>query len=49
MTDDADLEMLAPQGMTRWEEKAGHHLRSYIIGSMATLRCGPRATSRTCS
>ncbi len=33
LTDDPDLEMTAPQALTRWQEKAGHHLRGYIIGA----------------
>lgn len=41
MTDDPDLEMLAPQGMTRWEEKAGHHLRGYIIGARVDVALRP--------
>lgn len=41
MTDDPDLAMLAPQGMTRWEEKAGHHLRGYIIGSLVDVALRP--------
>jgi len=41
MTDDPDLELLAPQGMTRWEEKAGHRLRGYIIGSMVEVAMRP--------
>jgi hypothetical protein len=41
MTDDPDVEMLAPQAMTRWEEKAGHHLRGYIIGSMVDVALRP--------
>ena len=41
MTDDPDMEMLAPQGMTRWEETAGHHLRGYIIGAMVDVALRP--------
>ena len=41
MTDDPSLEMLAPQAMTRWEEKAGHHLRGYIIGAMVDVALRP--------
>ena len=48
LTDDPDLAMTAPQALTRWQEKAGHHLRGYIIGARSTSRCAPRAPSRTC-
>jgi hypothetical protein len=41
LTDDPDLEMVAPQGLTRWEEKAGHHLRGYIIGSRVDVALRP--------
>jgi hypothetical protein len=41
MTDDPDLELTAPQALTRWEEKAGHHLRGYIIGARVDVALRP--------
>jgi hypothetical protein len=42
MTDDPDLELQAPtQALTRWEEKAGHHLRGYIIGARVDVALRP--------
>ncbi len=41
MTDDPDLKVTAPQGLTRWEEKAGHHLRGYIIGARVDVALRP--------
>ena len=41
LVDGPDLEMLAPQAMTRWEEKAGHHLRGFIIGAMVDVTLRP--------
>ena len=46
MTDDPNLEMLAPQGMTRWEEKAGHHLRGYIIGARVDVALRPEDSDK---
>jgi hypothetical protein len=44
MTDDPDLEMTAPQALTRRQEKAGHHLRGYIIGSRVDVALRPEGT-----
>jgi hypothetical protein len=44
MTDDPELANLAPQGLTRWEEKAGHHLRGYIIGARVDVALRPEGT-----
>jgi len=33
LTDDPDLAMTAPQALTRYQERAAHHLRGYIIGA----------------
>ena len=42
LTDDPDLGAAAPQALTRWEEKAGHHLRGYIIGAARRRRAAAR-------
>jgi len=42
LIDDPDLKLQAPtQGLARWEEKAGHHLRGYIIGSRVDVALRP--------
>jgi hypothetical protein len=41
MTDDPDLEKQAPQALTRVHERAGHHLRGYIIGSRVDIALRP--------
>ncbi|HEV2776180.1 MAG TPA: hypothetical protein VGV90_11365 [Solirubrobacteraceae bacterium] len=41
LTDDPDLAMTAPQALTRWQEKAGHHLRGYIIGARVDVALRP--------
>lgn len=46
MTDDPDLEIHAPQAMTRLHEKAGHHLRGYIIGSRVDIALRPEGADR---
>ena len=42
MTDDPDLQLTAPQALTRRQEKAGHHLRGYIIGSRVDVALRPQ-------
>ena len=32
--------------MTRWEEKAGHNLRGYIIGSMVDVTMRPEGEEK---
>jgi hypothetical protein len=44
LTDDPDLAMSAPQPLTRWQEKAGHHLRGYIIGARVDVALRPEET-----
>jgi hypothetical protein len=44
LTDDPDLAMSAPQPLTRWQEKAGHHLRGYIIGARVDVALRPEGT-----
>ena len=46
MTDDPDLAMHHPQSMTRLREKAGHHLRGYIIGSRVDIAMRPEGADR---
>ncbi len=46
LTDDPDLEMTAPQALTRWQEKAGHHLRGYIIGARVDVALRPEGADR---
>lgn len=41
LSDDPDLAMAAPQALTRHHEKAGHHLRGYIIGSRVDVALRP--------
>ena len=41
LTDDPDLDKIAPQALTRWQEKAGHHLRGYIIGARVDVALRP--------
>ncbi len=41
MTDDPELETHAPEPMTRVQERAGHHLRGYIIGSRVDVALRP--------
>jgi hypothetical protein len=41
LTDDPELAMTAPQALTRWQEKAGHHLRGYIIGARVDVALRP--------
>ena len=41
MTDAPDLERRAPEAMTRGQERAGHHLRGYIIGSRVDVALRP--------
>ena len=41
LTDDPDLAMTAPQALTRWQEKGGHHLRGYIIGARVDVALRP--------
>lgn len=41
LIDDPDLAMTAPQALTRRQEKAGHHLRGYIIGSRVDVALRP--------
>ncbi len=46
MTDDPDLERHAPESMTRLQERAGHHLRGYIIGSRVDVALRPEGSER---
>ena len=46
LTDDPDLEMTAPQALTRWQEKAGHHLRGYIIGARVDVALRPEGAEQ---
>ncbi|HVF79378.1 MAG TPA: hypothetical protein VNA28_13865 [Solirubrobacteraceae bacterium] len=46
MTDDPELEKTAPQALTRWQEKAGHHLRGYIIGARVDVVLKPEGTEK---
>jgi hypothetical protein len=46
LTDDPDLEKIAPQALTRWQEKAGHHLRGYIIGARVDVTLRPEGTDQ---
>lgn len=46
MTDDPDLEAHAPEAMTRLRERAGHHLRGYIIGSRVDVALRPEGADR---
>jgi len=46
MTDDPELETIAPQSMTRRQERAGHHLRGYIIGSRVDVALRPEDAAR---
>ncbi len=46
MTDDPDLAMQAPQAMTRRQEKAGHHLRGYIIGARVDVALRPEGSEK---
>ena len=46
MTDDSDLEMMAPEALTRRQEKSGHHLRGYIIGSRVDVALRPEGDER---
>ena len=41
LTDDPELATTAPQALTRFEEKAGHHLRGYIIGARVDVALRP--------
>jgi hypothetical protein len=44
LVDDPERQLLAPQGMARWEEKAGHHLRGYIIGARVDVALRPEGS-----
>lgn len=46
LTDDPDLQLVAPQGLTNWQEKAGHHLRGYIIGARVDVALRPEGDDR---
>ncbi len=46
MTDDPDLERQAPESMTRRQERAGHRLRGYIIGSRVDVALRPEGAGR---
>lgn len=46
MTDDPELVKTAPQALTRYQEKAGHHLRGYIIGSRVDVALRPEGADR---
>ena len=46
LTDDPDLAMTAPQALTRWQEKAGHHLRGYIIGARVDVALRPEGADQ---
>ena len=41
LTDDPELAATAPQALTRWQEKAGHNLRGYIIGARVDVALRP--------
>ena len=45
LTDDPDLVASAPQALTRWHEKAAHHLRGYIIGARVDIALRPEDAS----
>jgi len=38
--------MTAPQALTRWQEKAGHHLRGYIIGARVDVAMRPEGADK---
>jgi hypothetical protein len=42
MADDPDVQTPAPQGMARWEERAGYEMRGYIIGSRVDVAFRPQ-------
>jgi hypothetical protein len=46
LTDDPDLAATAPQALTRWQEKAGHHLRGYIIGARVDVALRPQGSDQ---
>lgn len=46
MTDDPELPKTAPPALTRREEKAGHHLRGYIIGARVDVALRPEGSER---
>ena len=46
LTDDPDLAQLAPQALTRWQEKAGHQLRGYIIGARVDIALRPEGSDQ---
>lgn len=46
MIDDPDIVNAAPQALTRWEEKAGHHLRGYIIGARVDVALRPEGDDK---
>ncbi len=46
LTDDPDLAMTAPQALTRWQEKAGHHLRGYIVGARVDVALRPEGAEQ---
>lgn len=41
LSDDPELANTAPRALTRWQEKAGHHLRGYIIGARVDVALRP--------
>lgn len=46
LSDDPDLATTAPQALTRYHEKAGHHLRGYIIGSRVDVALRPEGADQ---
>jgi hypothetical protein len=46
MTDDPELQHTAPQALTRFQEKAGHHLRGYIIGARVDVALRPEGADQ---
>jgi hypothetical protein len=46
LTDDPDLVASAPQALTRWHEKAAHHLRGYIIGARVDIALRPEGAAQ---
>ena len=46
LTDDPDVVMTAPQALTRWQEKAGHHLRGYIVGAHVDVALRPEGSDQ---
>lgn len=45
MTDDPELQKTAPRALTRCQEKAGHHLRGYIIGARVDIALRPAGSA----